>query len=146
MGADAAVVATERPEFKSISIEELRFMRGRVVADPNRFLNPEVSRAKTLVYAAVGRRGVVVSPRGRGILVTGASQGFGRAVAEACVDAGANLFLCARSVAELEETCRALRARAAQHQVVGAEVADVSDPDAPSQLIGAATRQLLPGL
>jgi hypothetical protein len=28
---------------------------------------------------------------------------------------------------------------------VGAEVADVSDPDAASQLIGAATRQLLPG-
>jgi NAD(P)-dependent dehydrogenase (short-subunit alcohol dehydrogenase family) len=83
-----------------------------------------------------------VSLRGRGILVTGASQGFGRAVAEACVDAGANVFLCARSVAELEETRRTLRARAAQHQVVGAEVADVSDPDAASQLIGAATRQL----
>jgi short chain dehydrogenase len=87
-------------------------------------------------------RGEVVSLRGRGILVTGASQGFGRAVAEACVDAGANVFLCARSVAELEETRRTLRARAAQHQVVGAEVADVSDPDAASQLIGAATRQL----
>ena len=53
-GADAVVIATEWPEFKKIGVDELNLMRGRIVADPNRFLNPEVSEAQSLVYAAVG--------------------------------------------------------------------------------------------
>lgn len=56
--ADAVVVATEWPAFKSISVDDLGLMRSPIVADPNRFLNPEVSQAKAVVYASVGRGGV----------------------------------------------------------------------------------------
>jgi UDPglucose 6-dehydrogenase len=56
-GADALVVATEWPEFKKIGVDDLETMRGRVVADPNRFLNPELGKTKNLVYSAVGSRG-----------------------------------------------------------------------------------------
>jgi NAD(P)-dependent dehydrogenase (short-subunit alcohol dehydrogenase family) len=80
--------------------------------------------------------------QGRGVLITGGSQGFGKAVAEACVDAGADLLLCARGAAELEETCRALRARAGKDQLIMSQVADVSDPDAVMRLIAAAHEHL----
>lgn len=53
-GADAAVIATEWPEFKNISVADLQCMRRQVVADPNRFLDPVVRQTKNLVYAAVG--------------------------------------------------------------------------------------------
>ena len=80
--------------------------------------------------------------RGRGILITGGSQGFGKAVAAACVEAGADILLCARGAAELEETCEWLRARAATGQRVAAHAADVSDPASVSRLIAVAQEQL----
>jgi 3-oxoacyl-[acyl-carrier protein] reductase len=79
---------------------------------------------------------------GRGILITGGSQGLGKAVAEACIDAGADVFVCARGAAELEETCRGLRERARAGQRVASLAADVSDPDAVGRLIAAACAQL----
>ena len=79
---------------------------------------------------------------GRGILITGGSQGFGKAVAEACIDAGADVFICARGAAELEETCRGLRQRASSSQRVASLAADVSDPDAVGELIAAACTHL----
>lgn len=79
---------------------------------------------------------------GRGVLITGSSQGFGKAVARACLSAGADLLLCARNVAELEQTCASLRADAAPNQRVLAHAADVSDPDAVSQLVAIAAQQL----
>ena len=80
--------------------------------------------------------------RGRGIVITGASHGFGKAVGHACVDAGADVLLCARRTAELEETFRALRARARSDQHVLSQTADVSDPDSAAQLIHTAGEQL----
>ncbi len=56
-GVDAVVIATEWPEFKSISYDDLRRMRGRAVIDPNRFLNASIRQAGELTYAAVGYRG-----------------------------------------------------------------------------------------
>lgn len=80
--------------------------------------------------------------QGRGVLITGGSQGFGKAVAKACLDAGADLLLCARSAPELEEARDDLRACAAPNQLVLAQTADVSDPGAVSQLVEFAAQKL----
>lgn len=80
--------------------------------------------------------------RGRGVVITGGSHGLGQAVAQACVDAGADILVCARGAGELEETCRELRARARQDQIVLSEAADVSDPGAVSRLIKTACERL----
>jgi 3-oxoacyl-[acyl-carrier protein] reductase len=71
---------------------------------------------------------------GRGILITGASQGLGKAIAEACVDAGADVFLCARGAAQLEKACQSLRERACSDQQVAFCEADVADPNAVARL------------
>ena len=42
--------------------------------------------------------------RGRGVLITGANQGLGKAIAQACVREGAHVFLCARNRDLLEST------------------------------------------
>ena len=79
---------------------------------------------------------------GRGVLITGGSQGFGKAVAEACVDAGADVFLCARGRQELEETAAGLAARGKAGQQVFWEAADVSDAGEVAQLIDEAQSRL----
>jgi UDPglucose 6-dehydrogenase len=53
-GADAVVVATEWPEFRTISFQDLHAMRRRIVIDPNRFLNSLLADDVRVVYAAVG--------------------------------------------------------------------------------------------
>jgi NAD(P)-dependent dehydrogenase (short-subunit alcohol dehydrogenase family) len=79
---------------------------------------------------------------GSGVLITGGSQGFGKAVAVACVDAGADVFLCARDTGTLERTCGELRQRAAAGQQVHAAPADVSDPEAAARLVASAQERL----
>lgn len=44
----------------------------------------------------------------RCVLVTGGSRGIGRAVAQACLDAGARVLICARDEAEVDAAVRAL--------------------------------------
>src|ERR1035441_2381077 len=80
--------------------------------------------------------------QGRGIVITGGSLGFGRAVAEACVSEGADVLLCARGAAGLAEACTSLRARATSGQRIASLVADVSDPDSAMRLIESAQREL----
>ena len=80
--------------------------------------------------------------QGRKILITGASQGFGLAVAERCVAEGADVALCARSREQLEQAAAALRAKAGKSQRVTAAVADVSNPKEVEALVGDATRDL----
>ena len=70
-------------------------------------------------------------------LVTGASRGFGRAIATAFVDAGASVALVARPSAELDETAAALQAR---RSVSGQEIltlpADLGRPEQADALVG----------
>ncbi len=61
---------------------------------------------------------------GRSILITGASSGLGRAVAQACSEAGAKVIAAGRNEERLAETCSLLRGDG--HSI---EVAGLDDPD-----------------
>jgi 3-oxoacyl-[acyl-carrier protein] reductase len=63
---------------------------------------------------------------GRGIIITGASQGLGRAIAESCLAEGAHVLLCARDAKVLEETRSELAAKAPDGQLVLSQQADVT--------------------
>ena len=80
--------------------------------------------------------------QGRGVLITGASIGFGKAVAEASVEAGADVFLCARGGAALDETSSTLSAKARSGQHVFSRAADVSDPSIVTELVAEAQERL----
>jgi NAD(P)-dependent dehydrogenase (short-subunit alcohol dehydrogenase family) len=75
---------------------------------------------------------------GRAALITGASQGLGREIAAAYVDAGASLMLCARDAALLDTTAAQLAALAGAGQRVLARPCDVAKPDQVSALVEAA--------
>ncbi|HWD19620.1 MAG TPA: SDR family NAD(P)-dependent oxidoreductase [Verrucomicrobiae bacterium] len=60
--------------------------------------------------------------KGKGALITGASQGLGREMALALAAAGAEVILLARQAAPLEETARAARALGAVAHVFPADV------------------------
>ena len=65
---------------------------------------------------------------GRNAVITGANRGLGLAIAEAYLASGANVLLCARDEALLEEVRRTLASMAASDQIVEAVGADVSNP------------------
>jgi NAD(P)-dependent dehydrogenase (short-subunit alcohol dehydrogenase family) len=65
---------------------------------------------------------------GRGAIITGASQGFGFAVARAFVSEGASVVLCARNGEALELARAELAAQATSEQIVAVQTADVSQP------------------
>jgi 3-oxoacyl-[acyl-carrier protein] reductase len=64
---------------------------------------------------------------GKFAVITGASQGLGAAIAEAYIDAGASVLLCARNAQTLERTADRLRSRKGPHQLVEATVCDVGE-------------------
>ncbi len=79
---------------------------------------------------------------GKGIVITGASHGFGRAVAEACVRDGASVLVCAREAVALER-CRAELAAIAPAGVrVSATPVDVSSLEDVERLAAVARREL----
>jgi NAD(P)-dependent dehydrogenase (short-subunit alcohol dehydrogenase family) len=83
---------------------------------------------------------------GRGAVITGASQGLGRAIAARFVGAGASVLLVARGQPPLEEARAELASLAdGPGQRVGIAVGDVSDPAACAEVAEAA-RELLPNL
>jgi 3-oxoacyl-[acyl-carrier protein] reductase len=79
--------------------------------------------------------------KGKKILVTGASQGLGLAVAERCLADGADVAICARSKDTLEAAAAGLRAKAPGRKL-WSTVTDVSSPAAVDKLVADATREL----
>jgi 3-oxoacyl-[acyl-carrier protein] reductase len=78
----------------------------------------------------------------KGILITGANQGLGKAISLACLKQGADLFLCARNAELLESTRLELSQQAQPGQRVFAEVADVSKPADVDRLVISAVKSL----
>lgn len=79
---------------------------------------------------------------GRAIIVTGANQGLGKAIAEVCVREGAHVFLCARNQDLLESARAELNSHAVSGQLILAHAADVSRPEDVSRLVEAAADSL----
>lgn len=65
--------------------------------------------------------------KGRRIVLTGASSGIGRCLAEQAAQAGARLIIAARSSDKLDEVARGLAARGADVVAVAADVASDAD-------------------
>jgi NAD(P)-dependent dehydrogenase (short-subunit alcohol dehydrogenase family) len=80
--------------------------------------------------------------QGRKVLITGASQGFGLAVAERCLAEGADVAVCSRSRDQIERAAATLQAKAGKGQRVLATVADVSNPGEVEALVAETTRAL----
>lgn len=72
---------------------------------------------------------------GQGALVTGASRGLGRALAEALADKGARVAMVARDPGPLGEAVAAIRARGG---IAHAIAADISDKEAVHRIAGQA--------
>lgn len=79
--------------------------------------------------------------KGRNAIITGASQGLGKAIAEHFVRAGAHVVLCARSKPDSAATQKEL-ARLGRKQIVLAHVCDVSDETQVNDTVEFALREL----
>src|ERR1700754_3840201 len=62
--------------------------------------------------------------QGQGALVTGASRGLGRALAEALAARGARVALVAREMGPLEDVVAGIRARGCSAHAIAADIAD----------------------
>lgn len=74
----------------------------------------------------------------RNAIITGASQGFGRTLAEAFVAEGASVFLCARNPEPLEKARQEIASLAQNKQQVLSCACDVSKPEEVDHLIRSA--------
>jgi 3-oxoacyl-[acyl-carrier protein] reductase len=83
-----------------------------------------------------------VKLKDRGVIVTGASQGLGKAIAQACVEQGAHVMICARDNEMLAQARLDLESRAQSGQVVGACCADVTNQDDVAKLFHQSAQQL----
>lgn len=75
---------------------------------------------------------------GKRVIVTGASRGIGRAIAQSFLDEGARVAICARDEATLASTAAELAAHGEVHQ----RGVDMADPDGPASFVAWAIEQL----
>jgi NAD(P)-dependent dehydrogenase (short-subunit alcohol dehydrogenase family) len=78
---------------------------------------------------------------GKGVIVTGASVGLGKATARACLREGAYVYICARDREAIEKTREELFREIGEPRVFAMQ-ADVSDPASVDALMEAALREL----
>ena len=78
------------------------------------------------------------SLKGRAAIITGGSQGFGMAVAQAYVSAGASVLYARASQSVLDEAGAKLRAVAGAGQIIATQTADVSQALDVKQLVDTA--------
>ena len=71
-------------------------------------------------------------------VVTGASSGIGRAIAEALAEAGANIVLVGRDASRLQETAALVQARGVQAEPV---IVELTADDAPQTIVDAAIKR-----
>lgn len=90
--------------------------------------------------SSVPARGILLSERNA--LITGASQGMGRAIAEHFLAEGANVVICARDEKLLGKTCDDLRLQATKSQKVLGKPCDVSSEEQVKDLVGFALAEL----
>jgi 3-oxoacyl-[acyl-carrier protein] reductase len=79
---------------------------------------------------------------GLGILISGASRGLGKAIAQACLAEGASVSICARSAEALEAARKELARMADGNRQLHAHKADVSDPKQVDTWVHAAQESL----
>jgi NAD(P)-dependent dehydrogenase (short-subunit alcohol dehydrogenase family) len=79
---------------------------------------------------------------GKGIVITGGSQGLGKAIARACITEGADVLICARNEQLLDMAAAELASAASSGQHVLAHALDVSQPDAVREAVARAEREL----
>lgn len=75
---------------------------------------------------------------GKGVIITGGSQGLGKSIAEACIAEGADVLICARDSNLLGQVRDELAERAKPGQKVLAQAADISKPESAPALVDAA--------
>jgi len=80
--------------------------------------------------------------RNKNVIITGASQGFGAAIAKAFVEQEANVILCARNLNKLQRVQQELRKIAHSSTKVLIQVTDVSKSDDVQNLIQTARKEL----
>jgi len=78
---------------------------------------------------------------GRGVIVTGASRGLGKAIARACLRHGAHVYVCARDKVAIDAAYAELVEEADEARIFAMQ-ADVSNPESVTALIEAASQDL----
>ena len=79
--------------------------------------------------------------KGKTAIVTGATRGIGRAIADLFADEGANVAICARNADQVAETVAALEAKGVK---AFGQVVDIAEPWAPQHSACPQSRAALP--
>src|SRR5262245_66400742 len=88
--------------------------------------SPGAGRADPLRHGGEGGMSEGERLAGRCVLITGASEGFGYALARACLQEGARVMICARSAERVGQAVRDLGSQACSTGKIAGMPADIS--------------------